>query len=759
MKTDSRRFLMFLLAGILMSGGCGNVAQEAAPTLSEPVAANFAYRPVEPGTVGDTKILYGTVAPVEYCCFFESPVEIEKIVVEVGDYVKEGDIVAYADIAMLGEQLEDMKQQLENMEQNYDLNMKISQLQIAQTATREVSGNDGYENMAGDTVSGGDAAGNKTGSTVSGSDLPDDTQEGIAVPPKENPLEKRRKIDVATGLENLRYDEMLYKYRVSKLQEAIEKQQKIFAEGVLRASHSGYVEYTKNLSEGTRAAAYENIAVIADPEETYIELPDRTTDKYTFRDYEVKYLMHQGKACAVTEWSYGTEAEVLAKARGMCPRVRLVCPEAGKLEIGRTYPIFYQEKKSKELPVIGWDSLKGEKDAYYVYVRTEDGQREKRFVTIGETDNYYAQVLEGLKVGEEVYYQSDTRLPADYVEYEVELSDYSITNYSDSYSLAGRQVTWYEAQCGGTVTEVLVRAGARVKAGDLLYVMKSDVRGAALAEAQNNINQENMTYEATIKRLYKSLETETNEYARKSLNFQIELENINHAYRLKQLEKTYRDMAENNNGDGDIRVYAKQSGTVANLLVSQNTPVTEGDHVLSIAGGEDDRLLVQMKLLKEIRNYPKNIADFGESVTIVAGNSVYQGACIGMTVNQDNNLDKYYLSTIEGDTVISFCTDSGYGNPAFYVRMEDKTFHQNMPKGGRVSFSYVAMEDVIVVPTALVQEEANARNPAKTDYFVWRIGDGRLIKQYVLINKAYSDVNETVILSGIKEHDILAREK
>lgn len=764
--------IAILLIAVLMLGGCsGNVTQESVPELREPVAANASYRPVELGAIGETKVLYGTVVPMEYCSFYDTGVEIKEITVEVGDYVEAGDVLAYVDIDMARTDLEDMNLQLENMKQTYELNMKISQLKALQIANAY----DAQMELLRNSVSGNEVI---TGSMLGNNLLMDSVSENDLLESMEKleELQEQKATAVGIALENLNYDGILHEYRVEKLQEEINNKQNVLEEGTIRASHSGYVVYTKTMGVSTYANAYENIVVVADPEENYIELNDMSISQYAYKkyaDYEVKYLQLSGEAYDVTELSYGVEAEVFAKASGKYPGARLICPDAPQLTVGETYPILYREKENEGVPIIGLDSLQGEEGAYFVYVKGETGEREKRSVTIGESDQYYAQVLSGLEVGELVYYETDALMPSDYSEYTVELSDYVIDNISRTYRLADEQVIWYDAEYGGSIVEFAVKKGDEVEAGDLLYILRSDAGKAELADAQNNISQENMSYEYRISQIDKSLSTENDEIARKILNFQRELEEVNHAYRLRQLEETYNEMAKNNDGSGQIRVYAKQSGTVTQIPVKEFTKVTEGidvaegTHVLSIGREADNKLLVEMKEITDAkgniteRNYPDNIAEFGENIIITAGDvedNAFQGVCIGWTAHKDVNLNKYYISETEDGIKISSCTGSGYNKPAFYVEMEDESFYQNMPMG-KVTFSYVAMEDVVVVPTSLVKEERNAKNPTRTDYYVWRVVGDELVKQYVLINKEYSDVYSTHILSGVKEHDVLAREK
>lgn len=790
MRIGKVRIATFLIA-VLMLGGCsGEVAQDAIPELKAPVAANAAYRPVELGDIGETKVLYGTVVPMEYCSFYDTSVEIKEITVEVGDYVEEGDILAYVDIDMARTELEAMKLQLENIKQTYELNMKISQLRAAQIAAsydaqidllrnaveerQTVQDNVSEDELPDAKLENGTSPDSVSendlfGGSVSGNDF----AEGIGTWEE---LHEQKAAAVGVALENLNYDEMLHEYRVEKLQEEIINKQKILEEGTIRAPHSGYVVYTKSMGTSTEAVAYENIVVLADPTETYIELNDMSISQYAYRkyaDYEVKYLQLSGEAYDVTELSYGVEAEVFSKASGKYPNARLTCPDAPRLTVGETYPILYREKENAGVPIIGLDSLQGEAGTYFVYVKGENGEREKRSITIGEADQYYVQVLSGLEVGELVYYESEALMPSDYSEYTVELSDYVIDNITRTYRLADEQVVWYNAEYGGTIVEFAVKVGDEVEAGDLLYVLRADAGKAALADAQNDIHQENKAYEHRINEIDESLYWEQDEIARKILNFQRELEEVSHAYRLRQLEEAYSEMARNNDGSGQIRVYAKQSGTVTRIPVKEFSAVTEGievakgTHVLSIGREADAKLFVEMAEIKDAkgniteRSYTDNIAEFGESITITAGDvedNVFRGVCTGWTAHSDVNLGKYYISETEDGIKISFCTDSGYNKPAFYVEMEDESFYENMPMG-KVTFSYVAMEDVVVVPTDLVKEERNAKNPTRTDYYVWRVVGNELVKQYVLINKEYSDVYSTHILSGVEEYDILAREK
>ena len=702
--------LLLLLAEMLSGSGCGKGTTETVPELKESIAANSAYRPVESGEIGKTEVLFGTVVPTDYCSFYHTNVNISEIAVEIGDYVEAGDVVAYADVDAAKETLEGLNDDLENENQNYAINRQMAQIREHQiTADAEAS----------DEV-------------------------------KSNWM--------AAEKENQRYDQLLHEYRAGKLNASIQEQQEIIEQGTLRAEHSGYVTYTKNIEEISAAEAYENIVVVADPDTPYIELADTTIAQYKYADYEVKYLQLNGEHYDVEEISYSMDEVILARVDSRYPNVRLACPKEAELTMGATYPVFFRKKKIEGVLIIGADSLYGDENESYVYVKNETGGREKRTVTTGASDDNYVEALSGLEEGELVYYSSDARVPVDYEEYTVELTDYNIDNKSMSYSLEDKRIFWYDSEYEGTIAEIAVDREDEVKEGDLLYVIDSGEGKAALTEAGNNISQENTIYAETIKGIEESLAAAADEDTRQLLNCQRELEAVNHAYRLKKLQKAYDRIGTNNDGNGKISVYAAKSGTVIKISAKEGEYVTGSQHVMSVGEKAKKKLLVQMKPIEKERVYVDNIADFGETVTITVGEKAYTGHCTGWTANQANNLNKTWVSSDEDGAYLSHCTDSGYFYAAFYMEMEEEQFYEDMLIGKAV-FSYLTMEDVIAIPSSLVYQETRITKPEQTYYYVWRVVDGELVKQYVLIDEENSGGSKTVVLSGLSQQDVLAKEK
>lgn len=747
----------FLGISILLTG-CGQT-ETVPPTLQEPAAVNAAYRTVEYGSIGKIEVLFGTVVPTDYCHYYDANVNISQIMVEVGDQVQEGDILALADVEAAKEELADYKEQLASENSSYELNCKISQ-------TKQDEWN--YQKEKSETSNTEDVSNTPETVETNTEKIPE-TEETSNKEETSNTEELPAPEDfdsmIALEQENARYDALLHEYRVKKLQESIASLEEIIADGTLTARHSGQVTFTKNIAKGRQAGANENIVVVSDLEDTHLELADTSVQDYKYADYEVKYISLAGEKLPVTEEEYSTEELVLAKVNQHYPNVRIQCPEAGKLTIGDTYPVYFIKKEVQNVLVIGNDSLYQEGDEYYVYVANEAKEKEKRTVTIGAADENYTQVIDGLAEGELVYYDSDARMPSNFTEYEVELSDFSIENHGIKYDLSDANTFSCISAWEGDVADIAVIKGQEISKGDLLYTIDTGEGKAAMTEAQNAINQEKQSYEklmAGYQEQITSLSSLTAEDASASyeiqiLEYQKQLAALEHSGRLKELQKNYDSISEGNDGSGMVSVYAENDGTISAVVASKGDKVEEGSEMLRITTQSTDIILVQMEQNTNYKIFQDNIADVGERVVLKSDNETWEGTCVGWAAGT-NNSDKGYVYTDENGVHLSYSTSSGYNYPAFYVRMDDSSFSEHIPKGYSMDFLYLSMKDVIVLPSSMVYTETDPLNENKVSYYVWRIEGGELVKQYVLVSPDLTDSGKQVVLSGVQAGDILARE-
>lgn len=731
---NSQSVIPVVLTGlffVMLIGGCGSKKTETIPDLEEPAASNASYQQVTYGDIGTTNVLLGTAVPKEYGQAYKANVTVTKILVEPGDMVEKGDVLAYADVDEASASREAKQQELSHENTVYELNQKINQLQQDKLANQQEA------------------------------TVVDDTQEAIT---EESPQETETEnitSQIAVLQENSRYDTKLHEYRVQKLNEEIAALDDLIADGTLKANHSGEVVYTKSLTVSRNAGTEENVVVVADTEDLEIKLKDVTVQNYKYKDVPEKYMLQSGERVPVTEREYSTDELVLAKINNNYPNVLIEKPEGVELKAGELYPIYFEEKKAEHVLLVGNDSLYQEDGETYVYVKAGDDTREKRKVTAGAADDHNTQITDGLAEGEAVYYETMERMPSDYTEYMVERSDFQVENHGLKYGRADKNARVYLTEKEGVLVEIAVEKDAEVKKGDLLYIIDTGEGKAAITEAANAIETENTTcqkqqadYDAQLIELQNATDS-VSDYDRQIIILQKEVAEADHSYTLQQLQAAYDTLSRGNDGTGKLSVYADEDGQVSKITVWEGDTVEAGDEILKMKGEASDLLLVQMVSSKSVTVYTDDIAEVGEPVSITSGDTTYTGTCVGFAAGS-NNLDEGCLYIDENGAHYTFQTTSGYDTPAFYVRMNDEIV-DDMGNGKSVDFPYISMEDVIVLPAGMIYEEKDAMHPDKVSYFVWKIEGDHLVKQYVLLDDTLTG-NGKVVLFGIESGDVLARE-
>ncbi len=752
---NSQSVFLVALTGLvflLLISGCGSKTTETIPALEEPAASNNSYRQVTYGDIGTTNVLLGTAVPKEYGQAYEANVTVTKVLVEPGDVVEKGDVLAYADVDEARASLKAKQQELSHENTIYELNQKINQLQQDKLANQQKQQEAAAEDNSLEAA---------TEDNTQEAAAEDSSQEAAL----ENGFQKNETENITSQIavlrENGRYDTKLHEYRVQKLNGEIAALDDLIADGTLKANHSGEVVYTKNLTVSRNAGAGENVAIVADTEDLEIKLKDVTVQNYKYKDVPEKYMLVAGESVPVTEREYSTEELVLAKINSNYPNVVIGRPEGVELKAGELYPIYYEEKKAEHVLLVGTDSLYQEDGETYVYVGTGDDTREKRKVTVGAADDHNTQIVDGLAEGEAVYYETTERMPSDYTEYTVERSDFQVENHGLKFGRADKNASSYLAAKEGEIIKIAVEKDAEVKKGDLLYIIDTGEGKAALTEAANAIETENTTYQkqqadydAQLAELQYATDS-ASDYDRQIITLQKGIAESDHNNTLQQLQSAYDTLSRGNDGTGKLSIYADADGQVSKITAGEGDTVEAGDEILKMRGEVSDLLLVQMVSSKSVTVYTDDIPEVGEPVSITSGNMTYTGTCVGFAAGS-NNLDEGCLYTDENGAHYTFRTTSGYDAPAFYVRMDDEIV-DDMGNGGSVDFPYISMEDVVVLPAGMIYEEKDAMHPDKVSYFVWKVEEDHLVKQYVLLDDTLTG-NGKVVLSGIESGDVLARE-
>ena len=748
-----------------LAGGCGKMTESSIPKLEEPVALNEAYRPVEYAAIGSVQVLMATAVPRDYCNYYSANVNISQIYVEPGDTVNPGDELAVCDVDEAKKQLQECQAALAHENETYEISAQISDTQIrlweSQAAGQDNNEPDQSDGTADDTHEADADTNIDEYAAVTGEFSTEQTE-------KNESTDEDYNTQIATEQENQRYDKQLHEYRVQKINEQMASYQQIVDDGMLKAAHSGLVTYTKKLTEGRSAAAYENIVIVSDTDDLVLDIKDTAINEYKYSDYDKKYVIVDGEKYDVTESQYTSEVLVLSKINNRYPDVCVESREKPSLTAGQMYPVYFEKTKADHTLVVGKDSIYKDGDTRYVYVKNDEGGREKRIITTGESDENYTQVTEGLKEGELVYYNSTDQVPTKYSKYTVTRSDFDIANYGVQYSRSDAGTITETCDYEGQIVSVNVKQDDTVEKGMLLYVVDTGEGKAAITEAKNAIDSENESYAqklADYDKQIKDLSEENNRQDEKldtaydeqqlKLNLQLldlqkKLAGADHTYQLSQLQSAYDSISAGNDGKGNISVYAKNDGKVSKVSVKAGDNVEEGADILQITGNSTDVLLVQVKDSNSYKVCTDNIADVGERVSLELDSTTIYGSCIGFA-GYGREAQKGYINQDDKGVHITGNTDSGYGNAAFYIKL-DNGIPDDLTGASAVKFSYVSFKKVVVVPTSIIHKQVNPMDKDDISYYVWKIDGDSVVKQPVILSD-YTSGSNTLVLYGIDEGD------
>lgn len=754
-----------------VAGGCGKMTESSIPELEEPVALNEAYRPVEYAAIGSVQVLMATAVPRDYCNYYSANVNISQIYVEPGDTVNAGDVLAVCDVDEAKKQLQECQAALAHENETYEISAQISDTQIrlweSQAAGQDNNEPDQSDGTADDTHEADADTNIDEYVAVTGEFSTEQLEKG-------DRTEESYSTKIETEQENQRYDKQLHEYRVHKINEQIALYQQLVDDGTLKAAHSGLVSYTKKLTEGRSAAAYENIVIVSDTDDLVLDIKDTAINEYKYSDYDKKYVIVDGEKYDVTESQYTSEVLVLSKINNRYPDVCVESREKPSLTAGQMYPVYFEKTKANQALVVGKDSIYKDGDTRYVYVKNNEGGREKRIITTGESDENYTQVTEGLKEGELVYYNSTDQVPTKYSKYTVTRSDFDVANYGVQYSRSDAGTITETCDYEGQIVSVNVKQDDTVEKGMLLYVVDTGEGKAAITEAKNAIDSENESYAQKIADYDKQIKDlseggssaeENNRQDEKpdtayeeqqlKLNLQLldlqkKLAGADHTYQLSRLQSAYDSISAGNDGKGNISVYAKNDGKVSKVSVKAGDNVEEGADILQITGNSTDVLLVQVKDSNSYKVCKDNIADVGERVSLELDGTTIYGSCIGFA-GYGREAQKGYINQDDKGVHITGNTDSGYGNAAFYIKL-DNGIPDDLTRASAVKFSYVSFKKVVVVPTSIIHKQVNPMEKDDISYYVWKIDGDSVVKQPVILSD-YTSGSNTLVLYGIDEGD------
>ena len=737
--------LAFLLMSSILLSACGEVRE--VPELKEPLTEQASFRPVMRADVGNLKVKIGNVTPRPYVHFFERQTVLKEITCDVGQYVEKGQVLAVADIERLGEELTEIKADLDLLvaehtynEAIYELNQKILASQRQECLYR-------YDE---------DTAANYT-------------------------------TEIKKGEENHTYDTDLYNYMVDYYGREIAEIQKTISEGTVRAKHTGYVTYVKDTSKGSTAGANEAIVIVSDYDDTYIEVPSVTADVNEFKKHEVKYALVNGEKIPIEEVEYTNQELVYANARKKYPAIRYRLTEQADLKLGDTVILCFMRNDNRNLLTVGYDSTNSDENGSYVYVKKPDGGMEKRYVEVGVTDDCTYEIKSGLQEGELVYYTQESVSPARYEKYTVEPMTFTQTVQAGNLKKAETINTAYFTPVKGKVISLPITPGKEVKKGEVLAVIDSGSGEAAIKEVENDIKHLQMDYEKYVQDTDKNIKTMTvqglmlltvieegkyhntlGEHEEDAIECQRtvfdhrvsiaenekQIRRLEYESNLARLNRRIQKLKKNNNGNGEISIVAEEDGIVSRVYVTEGELVEPGtEKYLLFSCTRDQEGMGSIALSKSLDIPPISCE---VNITVHQKTDKYKG--YGVSCVQSG---KAYAFTEDDKTCLSVTNGNDIeGAKYVFFNLEDKEFFDKVQiKDCDVTVTQLNSPNMIVLPGSVVYKEEN-KITQKMRYYVWKIIDGDLVKQYVIPGVTFDIGTEAnvVILRGVEPGDVLAKE-
>lgn len=733
-----------LCATLLTMSGCAQETVEA-PDLKAPVGINESYRPVGYGDIGVIEYCDAVVVPTQYAHFWTTNTAIAEIHVEIGQYVEEGTLLATADVEQVREEIKRVTAEKENYIKMHEFSNSIYEQSLQELEYKK----EGLELL------------------------------------KQVAAENETITAIKILKENHRYDELLYEYNLKKYDKTLSEYYELTEDKNLYARASGYVSYIRSLKESNKVKRAENVVIIADYEDAFIELKEETVQNNICKKYTSCYTLMNGMKYELKEYEYPKEQLLAAEGMDLYPRVRLrFADETQKMQVGNSVPVFFARNNVEDVLCVGSDSLYQDSNGYYVYVKTE-ADKEIRYVEIGLRDSQKVEIVSGLQEGEMVFYSSEAVVPNEYEIYTVETGEFQDIQTTDTISKMMEEPRNIYSDYEGEIVEIVANDMDEVEKGDVVCRIKINEGSAYLADLRNSMTSLTTSYEQgqealddlieSLEELQKmpieqTVEIEDEEgnihtvtqyiarpYFRGEISCQIatarlnkEKSQISYDYQMSLLQAAYNKASKDNNGSGIISVRAEEAGVIDEISYSVGDKIEVGKvlYKMNVPTSPYVKIVIRDQLAI---NQTVEFIDEGID-------EVYSGRVVGFS---GGNLEKQvYITSLDDGIYVSSGDSTGEQTPWVYVIPDNEEYYTNysLKEDKYVSFSARTISDTFVLPNGVLQSEKLVLED-ETLYYVWKEEDEVLIKHYVQFLCSAVDkegYRYDCVLGGLTEGDELA---
>lgn len=745
MLCHKRMISAFMCATLLLSlTGC-STKKEAAPELLEPVTSTRLYRPVVKQEVNEEKYYVATVVPKVYSQFYTFSGSIARLHVSEGDRVKKGDLIA----------------ELETKETEKNKDRLVQQMNYESVIRSKQAAVDSLELKL----------------------------------QKENKASKK---ELSLAKEQARYNQSMTGASSQRAATQKADEELRLSETKLYADHDGVVCYTRDLELSSDISCGETVAMIADFDEPYLEVNGLKMDDDDYKDATQVYVQSKDEKILLEPYDYTSKELAYMASVNAYPNAMYQVPKELATALGEQWVLHFVIKKGEKGCYIGLDSLQQQGQDFFCMVKTNAGE-EKRSITIGEKLNHQVQVLEGLQEGDEVAYQNVSLMPDGNNTITVENADYTASMSGGKSEHKKEAMLKCTAPMTGEVSKIYVEAQQQVKAGDPIYSIKqvaehSDLMAvnAQSARAQKQHKDTIDSYDQEIagltkqknknssklKKLKSSKTTKKSSYKQgdspkgktsnnkqsnkkeikqlkkenKILDIQIdllkaqkELENAN--YQMDSLNTQWQiaDIKNENDGSGEKVIRANCDGTISSISVIEGSNAKAGQTAYTLAIACNKHLVVKLSEASDITS--SNMPKLGDTLTYTTADGEFIGVCV---TNHLQSLEQ--IVTKDSQVYKTFGAD--FMSRIFIMESAlDQDEKDTCPS--EIQYLGQNVKETCVLPTNAIASEEDLQT-AQTVYFVWKVVNGSVVKQYVKIDESMLKGERVIVYDGVKAGDVIA---
>jgi len=749
---------------LLLLTGCDSVHRgvstesEQIPELIEPVASVDMYRPAEVKNLYHSATYIASVVGKDYCHFLKNATPIREICVDIGDYVKEGDILATMDIKDVEMSLEKNIAMLEAEKVRRELISQAGQSEIATLNKDYEIKNKQYEEIKQENCETyGDFA--KMPEVQMDSDMTYYMHIG-----EENAREavEKAKTCLDVAMENAQYNLLLSDHKIRIYEEEIERLQKDINRANIIATHEGVVTYVKDMSDGNTVAAFENIVIVTDKNEISLEISEKYSGTLwsQMKTQQGEYYIQRGEnQYPVILHEYSNAEYIAMESSKSYPNISFeldeaVINEAG-IVAGDKLPLMYLWGKALKVLSVGLDSIESDEEGSYVYVK-EGSQTVRRNVTCGFTTRNDVEIIDGLSEGELVYCTSKNLPPSKRKVEKVVRGDFAprksmavkpIEEYTRSHSF----IQTMEA----TVKEVSVKNNEEVKKGDLLCTLSLPEGKSALVTKENEIEDAaagKLAGQFEIRKQLGNLEEELkitempDDKELKSLRInelKANLALLEYEYdtreKIAAIELKYS--RKESGGDGCRYIYADMDGLVSNIAVTEGKTVSKNNKEAEIMKIRDIGSFKIGALTKEDYLYP------GDMVYFINRSNSSDVVC-GFVVGNTARNGKVYLSKYEDKVYVT----QSYGNSKQEAFIQVDESMKDKYTDYDIYYAANQIKEALMLPKGAVYSEIREGESTTLYYYVWKLINNEPVKTYIETDDSIN-ADMVCIFSGLSEGD------